>query len=119
MSPDGLTIVTFRYKEKHHEEMQAAWDLLDSDNDGFITATELQDMLLRIGRRLAPWELREMMEAAPGCTVMLYSAHWRQTEANLYIVGDKGKICSEIPKMGGGNGNWHIYRAQRLPSLYP
>lgn len=54
---------------------------------------------------LSKEELREMMEAAPGCTVMLYSAHWRQTEANLYIVGDKGKICSEIPKMGGGNGN--------------
>ena len=64
MSPDGLTIATFRYKEKHHEEMQVAWDLLDSDKDGFITATELQDMLLRIGRRLAPWELREMMEQA-------------------------------------------------------
>ena len=54
---------------------------------------------------LSKEELREMMEAAPGCTVMLYSAHWRNPEGNLFIVGDKGKVCSEIPKMGGGNGN--------------
>lgn len=50
-------------------------------------------------------ELKSIMDAAPGCTVMLHAAHWRTPAANLYIVGEKGKICAEIPKMGGGNGN--------------
>lgn len=54
---------------------------------------------------LSKEELREMMEAAPGCTVMLYASHWRLEDPNLFIVGDKGKVCTEIPPMGGGNGN--------------
>lgn len=54
---------------------------------------------------LSKEELKEIMEAAPGCTVMLYAAHWRLAKPNLCIVGEKGKICSEIPQMGGGNGN--------------
>jgi len=49
-----------RYQEHHEEEMHLAWEKLDADEDGYVTATELQDMMLRIGHRLAPWELREM-----------------------------------------------------------
>lgn len=54
---------------------------------------------------LSKEDVRELMVAAPGCTVLAYSAHWRGTEPNCYILGEKGKICNELPKMGGGNGN--------------
>ena len=54
---------------------------------------------------LSKEDVRELMVAAPGCTVLAYSAHWRGNEPNCYILGEKGKICNELPKMGGGNGN--------------
>ena len=32
---------------------------------------------------------------------------------------EPAEIVYEVHLKDGGNGNWHIYRAERLPSLYP
>ena len=50
-------------------------------------------------------DVREMMLAAPGCTVIGYSASWRTGRPNTFILGEKGKICNELPEFWGGNGN--------------
>ena len=52
---------------------------------------------------LSKEDVREMMLAAPGCTVIGYSAGWRGD--NLFILGEKGKVCDTLPKFPGGNGN--------------
>ena len=54
---------------------------------------------------LSKEDVREMMLAAPGCTVIAYSASWRTGEPNTYVLGEKGKICNELPNFWGGNGN--------------
>ena len=49
-------------------------------------------------------EVKEMMIACAGVTVIGYSGYYgRAEEANTYILADKGKICAELPKVHGGN----------------
>ena len=52
---------------------------------------------------LSKEEVRAMMEAAPGCTVIGYAS--RGLGDNAYILADKGKTCAKLPRFGGGNGN--------------
>jgi len=54
---------------------------------------------------LSKEDVKEMMLAAPGCTVIGYSATWQTGVPNTFILGEKGKICNELPKFWGGNGN--------------
>jgi len=48
-------------------------------------------------------QVREMMEAAPGCTVMGYSTGYDGD--NCFILADKGKMTAKLPRFRGGNGN--------------
>ena len=49
-------------------------------------------------------EVKEMMIACAGVTVIGYSGYYgRAEEPNTYILADKGKICAELPKVHGGN----------------
>lgn len=49
-------------------------------------------------------EVKEMMIACAGVTVIGYSGYYgKATEPNTYILADKGKICAELPKVHGGN----------------
>ena len=48
-------------------------------------------------------EVRAMMEAAPGCTVIGYSTGY--VDDNAFILADKGKMTGKLPKFRGGNGN--------------
>jgi len=50
-------------------------------------------------------EVRDMMLAAPGCTVIAYSSTWKTDEENTFILGEKGKVCDSLPRFWGGNGN--------------
>ena len=52
--------------------------------------------------KLSKEEVRAMMEAAPGCTVIGYATSWHGD--NTYILADKGRVCSELPEFRGGNG---------------
>ncbi len=52
---------------------------------------------------LSKEEVRNMMEAAPGCTVIAYSTGWDGD--NTYVLADKGKMCDKLPRFRGGNGN--------------
>jgi len=54
---------------------------------------------------LSKEDVKEMMLAAPGCTVIGYSCTWQAGVHNTFILGEKGKICNELPKFWGGNGN--------------
>lgn len=55
--------------------------------------------------RLSKEEVRDMMTAAPGCTVIAYSSSGYGGKDNTFILGEKGKICNELPRFWGGNGN--------------
>ena len=49
-------------------------------------------------------EVKEMMVACAGVTVIGYSGYYgRAEEPNTYILADKGKICAELPSVHGGN----------------
>lgn len=52
---------------------------------------------------LSKEEVRDMMLAAPGCTIIGYSSGWDGD--NTFILGEKGKICDTLPYFRGGNGN--------------
>jgi len=49
---------------KPETEMRETWNVFDTDASGCITAEELKSGLERVGIRLAPWELRQMVEVA-------------------------------------------------------
>lgn len=49
-------------------------------------------------------QVKEIMLAAPGCTVLCHSASW-SPGPNLWVLADKGKICDKLPRVPGGNGN--------------
>ena len=49
-------------------------------------------------------EVKDMMLACAGVTVIGYSGYYGGTEEpNTYILADKGKICSKLPRVHGGN----------------
>ena len=47
-------------------------------------------------------QVRDIMLASKGCTIIGYSGG-RHDLPNTFILGDKGKICDEIPDVAGGN----------------
>lgn len=55
--------------------------------------------------RLSKEDVRDIMLAAPGCTVIGYSGSYSKHRDNTFILGEKGKICNELPRFWGGNGN--------------
>ena len=65
-------------------------------------------------------QVKELMMAAQGCTVIAYSCTWNEDE-NTYVLADKGKIFSgDLPRFGNGNGNdfpaieYAVSRKQRV-----
>jgi hypothetical protein len=53
---------------------------------------------------LSKEQVKEIMLAAPGCTVLCHSASFAPGP-NLWVLADKGKICDKLPRVPGGNGN--------------
>ena len=49
-------------------------------------------------------QVKSIMLASPGCTVLAHSASLRDVP-NLHVLADKGKICDKLPRFAGGNGN--------------
>ncbi len=66
-------------------------------------------------------EIKEILHAAPGATILGYSDMGDEKE-NAWILAHKGKMVSEIPSMGAGNGvdlpalEWGIRARQRPTS---
>ena len=66
-------------------------------------------------------EIKEILSHAPGATVLGYSDKGND-DTNAYILAHKGKMVSEIPSMGGGNGvdqpaiMWGVKARQRPTS---
>ena len=66
-------------------------------------------------------EIKQILLNAPGATILGYSDMGDEKE-NAYILAHKGKMVSEIPAMGGGNGvdhpalEWGIRAKQRPTS---
>ena len=71
--------------------------------------------------RLSVEEIKEILNAAPGATILAYSDMGDEGD-NAWIIAHKGKMVSEMPKMGGGNGvdhpalEWGIKAKQRPTS---
>jgi hypothetical protein len=53
---------------------------------------------------LSETDVLNIMAAAPGATVAIYSSYGNVEVPNLYIIGDKGKMVSEVPPGNIGNG---------------
>ena len=51
-------------------------------------------------------EVRQIVEASAGCTVAVYSDNdnGREGKPNFWVLADKGRIATEMPKIGNGNG---------------
>ena len=66
-------------------------------------------------------EIKEILSNAPGATVLGYSDKGDES-INAWILAHKGKMVSEIPKMGSGNGvdhpaiEWGVKAKQRPTS---
>jgi len=68
-------------------------------------------------------DVLRIVEAAPGCTVATYSAVSKgDSDPNLWVVAEKGKMTSRIPRPKGGNGcdgpalEWAVRQRQRSSS---
>ena len=68
-------------------------------------------------------QIRQMVENAPGATVAVYTDKDHGAGApNMWIVADKGKMVSELPAFGHGNGvdfpalEWAVENRQRSSS---
>jgi len=65
-------------------------------------------------------QIRRIVENAPGATVIAYSE--KQSGPNAYVLADKGKMVSELPQQGAGNGvdfpalEWAVKNRQRSSS---
>ena len=53
---------------------------------------------------LSKQEVKDMMLAAPGCTILAYS-QGKVDDPNMFVLGQKGKVCDSLPKFPIGNGN--------------
>ena len=66
-------------------------------------------------------DIREIVEAAPGCTVAMYTETMERGKPNLWILADKGRICkaSDMPVARAGNVvdlpalKWAVSKRQR------
>jgi len=64
LDADEFVQLVMAKSKSPNDEMREAWSYFDVDGDGCIDIDELKDGLERVGIRLAPWELREMMQVA-------------------------------------------------------
>ena len=70
---------------------------------------------------LSPNEVTEMVLNAPSALVAMYSGGSR-TNPNLWVIANKGRMCSKLPRPNGGNGvdgealRWAIKQRQRTNS---
>ena len=70
---------------------------------------------------LSEKDVLEIMEAAPGCTVAAYSTndYDRDGKANCWILGERGRMTTNIPRSRVGNGVdhpalvWAVQQKQR------
>jgi len=70
---------------------------------------------------LSEKDVLEIMDAAPGCTVACYTTnmHDRDGATNLWILGARGRMTTNIPKSRRGNGVdhpalvWAVQQKQR------
>ncbi len=54
---------------------------------------------------LSQEDVWEMIKLAPGCVIIGYSHRpGTLTEPNVWVLADRGSVCKEIPRGGGGNG---------------
>ncbi len=66
-------------------------------------------------------QIRRIVENAPGATVAVYTDKG-DSKTNMWIVADKGKMVSELPDFGQGNGvdfpalEWAVKNRQRSSS---
>ena len=66
-------------------------------------------------------EIRKILEAAPGVTVLAYSQRGEEGP-NAWILADKGRMVDELPDMNAGNGvdlpaiEWGVKHKQRPSS---
>lgn len=67
-------------------------------------------------------DVRRIVEAAPGATVAVYSADNNDHPVNLWVLADRGRMVSEMPRCHTGNGvdlpaiEWAVEQRQRATS---
>ncbi|MBF85854.1 MAG: hypothetical protein CL489_15480 [Acidobacteria bacterium] len=70
---------------------------------------------------LSEKDVLDIMDAAPGCTVACYTtnSHDKDGRANLWVLGARGRMTTNIPRSRGGNGVdhpalvWAVQQKQR------
>lgn len=67
-------------------------------------------------------QVKEMVSNAPSALVAMYSGGVRQPKPNLWLIANKGRMCSKMPTPNGGNEidgealRWAIKQRQRTNS---
>ncbi|KAL2323510.1 hypothetical protein Fmac_027889 [Flemingia macrophylla] len=59
-----LNIMGTTMKQNMTEELKDAFKVFDRDNDGYISATELRHVMMRLGERLTEEEVEQMIRVA-------------------------------------------------------
>ncbi|KAL4393549.1 hypothetical protein AHAS_Ahas02G0063100 [Arachis hypogaea] len=59
-----LTFMGRKIKENQAEELKDAFKVFDRNNDGYISATELRHVMMKMGERLTDEEAEEMIREA-------------------------------------------------------
>jgi len=63
--PEFLTMMARKMKEEDSEEdIKVAFEVFDSNKDGFISASELRDVMLSLGEKLTDREVTQMIHDA-------------------------------------------------------
>ena len=57
-------LVMMTNKRDENQQIRAAFQVLDRDNDGFISARDLKDMMFKLGEKKSDKEVEEMIEEA-------------------------------------------------------
>ena len=57
-------LVMMTNKRDEDQQIRAAFQVLDRDNDGFISARDLKDMMFKLGEKKSDKEVEEMIEEA-------------------------------------------------------
>ena len=55
-------LVMMTNKRDEDQQIRAAFQVLDRDNDGFISARDLKDMMFKLGEKKTDKEVEEMIE---------------------------------------------------------
>ncbi|KAL5136684.1 Calmodulin-like protein 11 [Glycine soja] len=61
---DFLKIMGRTIKENLTEELKDSFKVFDRDNDGYISATELRQVMVKLGERLTDEEVEQMIREA-------------------------------------------------------